>query len=231
MDAFCHASVIWTFQFSEYPPVPMCSDKWPPTVLSPCSGSFRTGKAVWTPNWCLVDECADYCMLINEWEWVKSHVCLFWLKVHLGSVLDTNSLFLITNALTCIQFTFTLPSAKFQQLEHFNSSPLAHPHTHTHTSFPRLSPHPEENANGGRAWYRFAHDIGAQRLCINLKCHLHEDCEIAVKYSQFTTTLFCCVAMLELWNVAVVLFYMPDCSAKSFLEPFFFVKLEHGNSK
>ena len=32
MDAFCHASVIRTFQLSEYTPVPTRSDKWPPTV-------------------------------------------------------------------------------------------------------------------------------------------------------------------------------------------------------
>ena len=25
--------LFWTFQLSEYPPVPTCSDKWPPTVL------------------------------------------------------------------------------------------------------------------------------------------------------------------------------------------------------
>ena len=131
--------------------------------------------------------------------------------------------------------SLALNSHSLFQVQNFSNCNISIPvlwHIHTHTHFvPRLSPHPEENENGGRAWYRFVHDIGAQRLCTNLKCHLHEDCEIAVKYSQFTTTLFCCVAMLELWNVAVVLFYMLECSAKSFLEPFLFVKLEHGNSK
>ena len=34
--AFCHTSVIRTFQLSEHPPVPTCSDKWLPTVLSSC---------------------------------------------------------------------------------------------------------------------------------------------------------------------------------------------------
>ena len=34
--AFCHTSVIWMFQLSKHPPVPTCSDKWLPTVLSSC---------------------------------------------------------------------------------------------------------------------------------------------------------------------------------------------------
>ena len=32
---------------------------------------------------------ADYCMLVNEWAWSKSHVCLLRLKVDMGSVLES----------------------------------------------------------------------------------------------------------------------------------------------
>ena len=28
----------------------------------------------------------DYCMLINEWAWLRSRICLLSLKVHLGSI-------------------------------------------------------------------------------------------------------------------------------------------------
>ena len=32
---------------------------------------------------------ADYCMLIDEWAWSKSQVCLLRLEVDLGSVLES----------------------------------------------------------------------------------------------------------------------------------------------
>lgn len=32
---------------------------------------------------------AGYCMLVNEWGWLGSQVCLFCLKVHLGDVLES----------------------------------------------------------------------------------------------------------------------------------------------
>ena len=32
---------------------------------------------------------ADYCMLVNEWAWSKSRVCLLMLEVDLGSVLES----------------------------------------------------------------------------------------------------------------------------------------------
>ena len=38
---------------------------------------------------CLPTENADYCMLVNEWAWLRSRVCLFFLKVHLGSVSES----------------------------------------------------------------------------------------------------------------------------------------------
>ena len=32
---------------------------------------------------------ADYCMLVNEWAWLRSRVCLLRLEVDLGSVLES----------------------------------------------------------------------------------------------------------------------------------------------
>ena len=57
-------------------------------LLSPIRGSFRAGKASWALTGCLPSEDADYCMLY-EWVWGKSQVCLLSLKVHLGSVLES----------------------------------------------------------------------------------------------------------------------------------------------
>ena len=34
-------------------------------------------------------ESADYCMLVNEWTWSRSRVCLLRLEVDLGSVLES----------------------------------------------------------------------------------------------------------------------------------------------
>ena len=34
-------------------------------------------------------ESADYCMLVNEWAWSKSRVCLLRLEVDVGSVLES----------------------------------------------------------------------------------------------------------------------------------------------
>ena len=52
-------------------------------------GSFLAGKASWAPSRCLPTESADYCMLVNEWAWLRSQVCLLSLKVHLGSILES----------------------------------------------------------------------------------------------------------------------------------------------
>ena len=51
-------------------------------------GSFLTGKASWAPSGCLPTESADYCMLVNEWAWLRSRICLVSLKVHLGSFFE-----------------------------------------------------------------------------------------------------------------------------------------------
>ena len=37
----------------------------------------------------MTTESADYCMLINEWAWSRSRVCLVRLVVDLGSVLES----------------------------------------------------------------------------------------------------------------------------------------------
>ena len=39
-------------------------------------GSFLAGKAPWALSGCLVTENADYCMVINEWVWLRSRVCI-----------------------------------------------------------------------------------------------------------------------------------------------------------
>ena len=37
----------------------------------------------------MTTESADYCMLINEWEWLRSRLCLLKLEVDLGSALES----------------------------------------------------------------------------------------------------------------------------------------------
>ena len=37
----------------------------------------------------MTTESADHCMLINEWAWLRSQVCLLMLEVELGSVFDS----------------------------------------------------------------------------------------------------------------------------------------------
>ena len=45
------------------------------------------GKAAWGLSRCLTTQSADHCMLVNEWVWLRSRVCLQRLQVDLGSVL------------------------------------------------------------------------------------------------------------------------------------------------
>ena len=52
-------------------------------------GSFLAGKAAWALSRCLTTEGADYCMVVNEWAWLSSRVCLLRLEVDLGSVLES----------------------------------------------------------------------------------------------------------------------------------------------
>ena len=37
----------------------------------------------------MTTESADYCMLVNEWAWLRTRVCLLRLVVDLGSVLES----------------------------------------------------------------------------------------------------------------------------------------------
>ena len=55
----------------------------------PVGDSFLAGKAAWALSGCLTTESADYCVLVNEWAWLRSRVCLLRLEVKLGSVLES----------------------------------------------------------------------------------------------------------------------------------------------
>ena len=52
-------------------------------------GSFLARKASLALSGCLPSKDADYCILVNEWVWLRSQVCLLSLKVYLGSVLES----------------------------------------------------------------------------------------------------------------------------------------------
>ena len=52
-------------------------------------GSFLAGKVAWTLSGCMTTESVDYCMLVNEWAWSSSRVCLLRLEMDLGSVLES----------------------------------------------------------------------------------------------------------------------------------------------
>ena len=49
-------------------------------------GSFLARKASLAQSGCLPIESADYCILVNEWVWSRSRVCLPRLEVDLASV-------------------------------------------------------------------------------------------------------------------------------------------------
>ena len=69
-----------------------CSDcmSWLRKCYSHLSGgSFLAGKASWVLSRCLPIESADYCMLINDWAWLTSRVCLLRLEVELVSILES----------------------------------------------------------------------------------------------------------------------------------------------
>ena len=52
-------------------------------------GSFLAEKASLALSGCLPIESADYCMLVNEWAWLTSRVCLLRLEVELASALES----------------------------------------------------------------------------------------------------------------------------------------------
>ena len=49
-------------------------------------GWFPARKAAWALSGCMTSDSADHCMLINEWLWSKSQVCLLRLELDMGSV-------------------------------------------------------------------------------------------------------------------------------------------------
>ena len=52
-------------------------------------GSFLAGKAAWALSGCMTTESADSCILVNEWAWLMSQVCLLKVEVDLDSVLES----------------------------------------------------------------------------------------------------------------------------------------------
>ena len=66
-----------------------CTDRLRKRYSHLVGGSFLAGKATWALRRCLTTKSADYCMLVNEWAWLKSRVCLLRLEVDLGSVLES----------------------------------------------------------------------------------------------------------------------------------------------
>ena len=68
---------------------PGCMSKLRKRYSHLSGGSFLAGKASWSLSGCLPIESAYYCMLVNEWAWLTSRVCLLKLEVELGSVLES----------------------------------------------------------------------------------------------------------------------------------------------
>ena len=68
---------------------PGCMDRLRKRYSHLVAGSFLAGKAAWALSGCMTTESADYCMLVNEWAWSRSRVCLLRLEVDLGSVLES----------------------------------------------------------------------------------------------------------------------------------------------
>ena len=59
------------------------------TLCSPCRGWFLARKATLALNRCMVNDSANYCMLVNEWVWFKSWICLLRLEEDMSSVLES----------------------------------------------------------------------------------------------------------------------------------------------
>ena len=51
-------------------------------------GWFLARKAAWALSMCMATESADHYVIVNEWVWLRSRVCLLMLEVDLGSVLE-----------------------------------------------------------------------------------------------------------------------------------------------
>ena len=67
---------------------PGCMDRLRKHYSHIVGGSLLAGKVAWALSGFLKTESADYCMLVNEWAWLRSQVCLLTLEVDLGSVLE-----------------------------------------------------------------------------------------------------------------------------------------------
>ena len=65
---------------------PGCMDRLRKRYSHLVGGLFLAGMAAWTLSGCMTAESADYCMLVNEWTWSRSRVCLLRLE---GSVLES----------------------------------------------------------------------------------------------------------------------------------------------
>ena len=68
---------------------PGCMSKLRKCYSHPSGGSFLAEKASWALSGCLPIENADYCMLVNEWAWLTSRLCLLRLEVELASALES----------------------------------------------------------------------------------------------------------------------------------------------
>ena len=55
---------------------PGCMDRRRKHYSHLVGGSFLAGKAAWALRGCMTTKSADYCLLINEWAWSRSPVCL-----------------------------------------------------------------------------------------------------------------------------------------------------------
>ena len=53
---------------------PGCMDRLRKRYPHLVGGSFLAGKAAWALSGCFTTESADYCMLVNEWAWLRSRV-------------------------------------------------------------------------------------------------------------------------------------------------------------
>ena len=68
---------------------PGCMDRLRKRYSHLVGGLFLAGKVAWALRGCLTTDSADYCMLVNEWAWLRSRVSLLMLEVELGSVLES----------------------------------------------------------------------------------------------------------------------------------------------
>ena len=55
---------------------PDCMDRLRKCYSHLLGVSFLAGKATWALSGCSTTGSADYCMVVNEWVWLKSRVCL-----------------------------------------------------------------------------------------------------------------------------------------------------------